>query len=212
MSAKIFKQLFTAQEIQELLNHFDTVPLGGCQGLDGSGDSGGNKNLDYDLRESIVYRIIRPKVNDLLGKDHNFYAGSYKELTKPYPLHVDNREYLKSNFTFNHPEKHSTAILIPMIEGPHLKTVVFSATCDYFFSTDSRSLPEEWLGEENHLDLNEFDHMSDPAFSQIKRLAVDQEMKWELGDMYTWKFDQLHTSTNFAKYGIIKKFIIIWIS
>jgi len=51
-----------------------------------------------------------------------------------------------------------------------------------------------------------------PARSQLKRLPIDAVAEWKIGNVITWHKDQLHCSTNFAKYNLRKKMIVIFIA
>jgi hypothetical protein len=103
------------------------------------------------------------------------------------------------------------------MEHEKCKTVTFDVFLTYeqhFYSTPSddtklKILEPYFIKERNQIQLQEFDHITDPLWSILTRLPVDQIHSWKLGNMISWDYDQLHCSTNFAKFDIIKKCIIL---
>ena len=41
---------------------------------------------------------------------------------------------------------------------------------------------------------------------------VDIEYAWRRGDILTWNRDQLHASADFTRFGVTKKFLILFIA
>jgi len=89
------------------------------------------------------------------------------------------------------------------VQGPAYKTVTFkcySFTNDYNLSI--------WNGSKNSLDPGEFGH--EPR--DITLLPVDVEYSWCVGDILTWDRDQLHISADFTRFGVTKKFLVLFIA
>ena len=204
--------IFNAKEIDILLKHFEHKQSN-LHPTDGY-DNAINKALDYDVPGSLVNLVVRPKINRLLGSDHSFSVGSYKECTSPYPPHIDNeyRHVKLHRFDKEAEQKsHNLAILIPLVENSAFCTVMFDIFSDVDY-TPNTPYPREWLSSQNTLDLDKFDHLPEQLRHETKFLPVSLEATWSLGSVIIWRRNQLHTSTNFAKYGLTKKFIVIFLN
>jgi hypothetical protein len=209
MKTQIIENAFLLDEIHQLINHFNNAPITITEP-----NGNRNKSLDYHLPDSIVYKIIKPKLDKLVGATHEFGSGAYKECVAPYGTHVDTTDAQKqlSVVIFDDSNKHNVAVAIPLIEGDFFKTVTF----DYFPEKNpgmSKPLLDEALmSTPNNLNLEDFDHIPEPTLSQVKYLPVDAVFNWKLGSMIMWDRRQLHTSTNFAKFNQTKKFIVIFVA
>lgn len=204
----VYDDVFTVEEIDQLREFYDAQPVAYTN------ESTGNqaKNLDYHIPGSTAFRIVRPKLNKLLGNDHNFLIGAYHECHSPFQTHIDNAKYTEQWNSFNVQRKHERLFLIPLMEGPNLNTIMF----DQFSEEDvgmGQLLPQEWTKEANDLDLNELTHIDKAARDQLQYIPVDQVINWKKGRMFSWNINQLHASTNFKQHGIdIKKYILIGIA
>jgi hypothetical protein len=209
MTVSIFKNVFSDSEVNTLLDYYQDQPVAAIDELH-TGNI--NKNIDYQLESSLAFKVIRPKLNQLFGPDHKISSGCYKELTTPYPLHIDNMAV--QTYQFQHEKKYNSAALIPLVSGEHFKTAVFKIYGDEIF----KKFDEESLTENNDIDLDLFSHHDEyksydvDLKDQIRRAPIDQIVTWKAGDVFTWRTDQLHCSTNFKKYNLTKKFIVIWVS
>ena len=209
----IYENIFSLKEIEILLKYFDNQPYSNIQEIDGVLWCK-NKDLDYQIPNSLVHKIVRPKIQSLIG-DHEINNGSYKESYFPYATHIDgpllrgvlddNIYQIETNLT------HNISILIPLSENPVFKTVTFNIH-DTKYNGMGSTLKEEWLISSNDLDLNEFDHIQEDVRKDIAKLPLDTIFHWKIGSVFTWSKDQLHTSTNFAKYNLNKKFMILFIA
>jgi hypothetical protein len=169
-----------------------------------------NKNLEYHIPEDFSYQLLNSKLTAILG-EHEFATGAYKECLRPYPLHVDAYDAhaeLGTVEQFATVKKHNRAMLIPLVEGHPFKTVTFKC---YAKKNDFRPAPADWLVDTNELNPDEYTHCKFDI-DLIKHLPVDTEYSWQLGDILTWDRDQLHISADFAKHGLIKKFLIMFIA
>jgi len=209
MTVSVFKNVFSDNEIKTLLDYYQTQPVAEQDELH---IGNFNKKIDYQIESSLAFKIIRPKLNQLFGPDHKISSGCYKELTIPYPLHIDNMAV--QTYQFQHEKKYNCAALIPLVSGEHFKTAVFKIYSDKTFE----KFDEQVLTENNDIDLdlfshhNEYDVYSADLKDQIRRAPIDQIVTWKAGDVFTWRSDQLHCSTNFKKYNLTKKFIVIWVA
>ena len=213
MQTSIYHNLFTAQEIQDILEYFESKPYNTVEEYQGVVYSK-NKNLDYQIPDSFAYRNIRPKINSILGQDHEIFMGCYKECYQSYSLHYDSpRSHSRFDSKYQIPanSKYNIAILIPLIEHPRFKTVIFDVfdedVADKTLMFDSTCL----IGH-NDLDLEEFTHVPEEYRKDLNLLPVDTIFQWRIGDAVSWDREQLHCSTDFAKFGLIKKFLILFIA
>ncbi len=209
MATQIIENAFSLDEIDQLINHFNNKPV---EIVEPNGNR--NKNLDYHLPYSLAYKIIKPKLDKLIGANHKYGSGAYKECVFPYGTHIDTTDAQKqlSVTVFDDTNRHNVAVVIPLTEGPNFTTVTF----DYVPEKNpgmSKPLPLTALqSEPNNLNLADFDHIPEPTLSQVKYLPVDTIFNWKIGSMIIWDRGQLHASTNFAKFNEIKKFILIFIA
>jgi hypothetical protein len=205
---KIYKNVFSLDEIRELQTWLADQPVSIV-------DPGGhnlNKNLDYHIKASAPHRIIKPKLDKLIGSDHEFSTGGYKECSSPYQIHIDHYAFQKNHQSFANKQTHELALLIPMVEGPEFKTILFDVF-DKEYNEMGAPVPESWLTvEDNGLDLNDFGHFKDQTKSQITHIPLDCVFDWHLGSVLQWNRYQLHASSNFARFGAIKKFIVIFLA
>ena len=212
--ANIHKNLFNLKEITILQKYFDTKPYTNVQTVNGVLWCK-NKNLDYHVPNTFVHSLVKPKIKALLG-DHEMSMGSYKECVWPYGTHTD--ADARYDFDGIHRVKttveHNRSMVIPLCEGPYFNTIVFncSDTNGNVFHGTSLPFRSEWLNSSNTLDLDTVDHIPLDVRSTMSKLPLDQLMPWALGDVLSWDRNQLHCSTNFAKYGLVKKFIVIFIA
>jgi hypothetical protein len=205
IKSRMYKNVFTLDEIKLLQQDQDSrsVAVNNNNIID--------KTLDYHIETSIPCKIIRPKINEIIGPDHEFSTGSYKEARRPYQLHVDNLVFHDKLYKFSTSHKHNLVILIPLVEGPHFNTAFFNVWSDVDLGMN-KPLPEKYLTGTNNVDLNLFTHVNEPARSQIPKLPLDNVWSWELGCAIVWDRNQLHSSTDFAKYGLSKKFVVIFLA
>jgi hypothetical protein len=198
MAAKVYNNVFSPEEI-DLINEFY-----GSRTVATEDYYSKNKNLEYHIPEDFSYQLLNPKITRLLG-EHEFATGAYKECVQPYGLHVDDyraHDATGTITTFATSQRHNKALLIPLVQGQCFRTVTFRC-----YSTDHKIRPE-WHGDKNFLDRNEYSHET----RDFSRLPVDIEYIWSLGDVLIWQRDQLHMSANFARHGVTKKFLILFIA
>jgi hypothetical protein len=207
----IYENLFSSDEINSLLVDFNSKPITHkeifidtlwCE----------NRNLDYHIPDTPVYNIVRPKIQEILG-DHEMSMGSYKESFLPYGTHIDS--YARSDFKnvtkIKDAIEHDIAVLIPLTEHEKFNTISFDCFSEQFEGMNE-PFDSNWLIGSNSLSLDDLDHIPMPVRETIPKLPVDKVFNWHIGSAFTWKRTQLHTSTNFAKYGLTKKFIVIFIA
>jgi hypothetical protein len=197
--SKVYQNIFSKDEIESIINFYESKEFAKIDHWSK------NKNLEYQIPEDFSYQMLNPKLNKILG-EHEFATGAYKECTQPYGLHVDNYEAHQDTNTitsFASVKKHNKALLIPLVEGPAYKTVTFN--CHSI--TNSYDL-SKWHGDKNSLDPLEFPHET----QKITLLPVDVEYSWRIGDILTWDRDQLHISADFTRFGVTKKFLILFIA
>jgi hypothetical protein len=200
MTSKIYNNVLSIEEIESIISFYKDKPDAGTESYVV------NKNLEYHRPVDFSYKLLNPKLNQILGTDHEFYTGAYKECMKPYPLHTDDNQRhseLGTVMSFSNRQIHNVALLIPLVEGPVFKTITF----DIFSKED---LNTKRLKDVNELDSNDFTHVNN--FNTLRKLPIDTIYNWKLGDMLSWDRDQYHISADFAKHGLIKKFLILFMA
>jgi hypothetical protein len=199
VSSKIYSNVFTKEEIDSIIKFYESKEIKATDYWSN------NKYLEYQIPEDFSYRLLNPKLTAILG-DHEFATGAYKECIQPYGLHVDAytaHQETNTITSFSSTKKHNKALLIPLVEGPAYKTVTFNC-----YSQVNCSDISVWYGDKNSLDPNEFRHEQ----RNLTLLPVDVEYSWRLGDILTWDRDQLHMSADFTRFGVTKKFLILFIA
>jgi len=199
MSSKVYSNVFTKEEIDSIIKFYESKEIKATDHWSK------NKYLEYQLHEDFSYQILNPKLTEILG-EHEFDTGSYKECIRPYGLHVDTytaHQDLNTIASFSSTKKHNIALLIPLVEGPEYKTVTFKC----YSATNNFNL-SDWYGDKNSLDPKEFRHER----RNLTLLPVDIEYSWRIGDILTWDRDQLHMSADFTRFGVTKKFLILFIA
>ena len=204
--SKIISDMFTATEIALLAQDCDSRPIAETDNTINI-----NKNFDYQISGSASNRIIKPKLDKLFGPEHTVSQGCYKIVSVPYGTHIDNDGFRQRHYTHSLDTKFETAILIPLIEDTRFCTITFDVFTDELHGM-GKLLPAKFETGSNSFDLTELDHIAQPAREQISRFNIDTVFRWKLGSAMTWHKNQLHTSTNFAKFGLVKKFIIIFVA
>jgi hypothetical protein len=198
MSSKIYSNVFSQQEIQSIIDFYESKSVAAQDYYSK------NKNLEYQIQEDFSYQLLNTKLTEILG-DHEFATGAYKECIRPYALHVDAYATHKSTgtiTTFATEKKHNVALLIPLVDGPGYKTVIFKC-----YSENNKIQPS-WLGNKNTLNFDDYQHCA----NNITRVPIDVEYSWQLGDILSWDRNQLHASADFTRFGVTKKFLILFIA
>lgn len=203
---KIFDNLFTQEEIALLSADCDSRPIAAYNNVVNI-----NKNLDYQFEDSVSRQILKPKLDQIFGEDHIVAQGCYKINSLPLGTHIDNDGTLYKWAKEDTPAKHETGMIIPLNESEHFCTVTFEVFSDTWHGM-SELLPQELETGSNDFDLTKLDHIAEPARSQLRRFDISLVYNWNLGSAVTWHKNQLHTSTNFAKHGLEKKFILLFIA
>lgn len=206
---QVFKSIFTPEEIASLKKDFDRKPDLPNPHADYKGFV--DRNLDYTMPLSVAHRIIKPKLDRVLGPDHEFSSGAYKYGTGPVTPHIDNLASRQRYRTFSETPKYQCGLLIPMVEGPEYKTVTFDVFSKELFTQDDE-IPQQWLTGHNDLDLEDFGHVPEPNRSRLNQLPVDTVYTWRIGDCLSWHSEQLHLSTNYARFGLTKTYVLMFIA
>ena len=199
MSSKVYSNVFTPEEIDLIIKFYESKEIKATDYWST------NKYLEYQISEDFSYQLLNPKITKILG-EHEFATGTYKECIRPYGLHVDAYDAYQATNTiisFSSTKKHNKALLIPLVEGPEYKTVTFKC----YSSTNNYNL-SDWYGDNNSLNPTEFPHEK----NNLTLLPVDVEYSWHLGDVLTWDRDQLHISADFTRFGVTKKFLVLFIA
>lgn len=197
---KVYRNVLSQQDITALIEFYNLKPDAGTE------PHVINKNFEYQIPEDFSYQLLHDKLEQILGP-HEFDTGAYKECLKPYPMHSDSPEThndLGTVTSFGHGKKLNLAVLIPLVEGDEFRTVVFDC-----FS--KRDLIEKRTATPNQLNREDFDHCESQWWT-INHLPVLEVYRWNLGDVFVWDRQQYHVSTNFARHGLTKKFLIMFVA
>ncbi len=200
MNSTIHKDFLSTDEINSILEFYSDKPNANTE------KNIVNKNLEYHIPDNFIFKLLNPKLSKILGNDHDFDGGAYKECHVAYPLHVDTAAAhyeVGATLLSTSEKKYDVSILMPLIEGPQFKTVTFD-----IFSNDNHIELEQYAGPKNNLLVEDFSHDN---YKLIQHLPVDVIFEWKLGDILIWPRKQWHASTNFAQYGLVKKFLILFI-
>jgi hypothetical protein len=203
---KVIENLFTDKEIAQLTLDCDARPVATYNNIVNI-----NKNLDYQFEGSVSRAILKPKLDLVFGLDHVVAQGCYKINSLPLGTHIDNAGTLYKWEAQDIPAKHQAGMIIPLNENEHFCTVTFEVYSDTWHGM-SELLPAEHETGNNDFDLTRLDHIAEPARSQIHKFNIDTVFPWKLGNAFIWNKNQLHCSTNFAKFGLEKKFILLFIA
>ena len=200
MINKVYRNVLDQQDITALIEFYNLKPDAGTE------PHVINKNFEYQIPEDFSYQLLHDKLEQILGP-HEFDTGAYKECLKPYPMHSDSPEThndLGTITSFGHGKKLNLAVLIPLVEGDEFRTVVF----DCFSKQELRS---KRMATVNQLNREDFAHCAD-QWSTINHLPVLEVYRWNLGDVFVWDRQQYHVSTDFARHGLVKKFLIMFVA
>jgi hypothetical protein len=199
MSSQVYSNVLSPVEIKSIIDFYKGKSVAA------EDQWSRNKNLEYQITNDFSYQVLHPKLTAILG-EHEFATGAHKECVQPYSIHVDAYQAHDSTgtiTTFAKNKKHNKAVLIPLVEGPHYKTVTFSC-----YSENNNYQLSLCTQEKNFLDPAEFTHC-DP---RITHLPVEIEYTWRLGDILCWDRNQLHANADFARHGLTKQFLILFIA
>jgi len=206
----LHKNILSVNDIESIIDFYYSDP-----GIDNN-EYGINKNLEYHIPDNFIHQLFNPILSKLIGNDHVFDTGSVKESYKPYPLHVDTRlqhDKITGLMSFGTGiPKYNLSVLVPLVEGPEFRTVVFNSKLD-----NNPKYPAvltdhpELLGDKNYLKRTDFMHLNDLEFYAINHLEIDVDYTWETGDILIFSRDQLHISADFSVNNLIKKFLIFFI-
>ena len=193
----IYTNVLTIDDINALLEFYKDKP-------DAKSESYViNKNFEYHIPEDFSYRLLHNKIENIIGP-HEFVTGAYKECLKPYPLHSDSVEThnaLGTITTFATGKKLNLALLIPLVDGDNFCTVTFDCFSKQDLISKRQATP-------NQLRKQDFDYS---GWNIINHLPVSNVYKWRLGDVFVWDRNQYHISADFAQYGLVKKFLIMFV-
>ena len=200
MINKVYRNVLSQQDITALIEFYELKPDADTE------LHVVNKNFEYHIPEDFSHQLLHNKLEQILGP-HDFDTGAYKECIRPYPLHSDSPEThnnLGTITSFGHGKKLNLAVLIPLVEGDEFCTVVF----DCFSKQD---LCSKLMPTVNQLNQEDFAHCAG-QWKTISHLPVLDVYHWRLGDVFVWDRQQYHVSTDFAKHGLVKKFLIMFVA
>jgi hypothetical protein len=212
MSVKIFDNVFSIGEINQLIEFYKKLPISNTKYLPNGELRRVMKNSEYNLEDQLPFQIINSKLTNLLG-EHCFTGGHWMDSYWPFSLHVDNISSYNDRGVpvFESPLHKNIGVLIPLSEHEHFKTIFFDhktieynvAVLDQISKNSITELDPEFMSLVDHHSLDEC--------KNIKKLKLDCVADWQLGGVFTWDRDQLHCSSNFGKYKLHKQAIVLWL-
>jgi len=212
MTINTFHNVFTHEEIKQLINFYASLPVSNTKYLPDGRLFRIIKNSEYNLEDQAAFKILNPKLTEILGP-HQFTGGHWMDSYSPFCVHIDNiSNYNQRGVSVFEAETHKNiGVLIPLCEHEHFKTIFFDCLLD---NLDPGYLDK--LSNVNNPELSsEFmtlvDHHSDEEYNKIKKIKLDCIVDWKIGDVFSWPRDQLHCSSNFAKYNLNKQAIVLWL-
>jgi hypothetical protein len=205
--AKIFKGIISLEEINTLKDYYSQKPVTQTRFKDDAKTilKAKLKDSDYNIVDSIVYKILGPKIKNIVG-DHAMTHGAHFESFYPYGIHTDTDT---TNAFAPKLEQHinlNLGVLIPLTESDADKTIFFKHFTDHF--SESTKLPDKIV---KHDDLSIFDHLNQWHKDRLQFLEIDKIFEWKLGDMAMWDRNQIHCAGNFLSHGTSKKHIALLI-
>jgi len=212
MTAKIFNNVFSPDEISQLINFYSALPISNTRYYPNGELVRHMKNSEYNLQDQLPYKILNPKLRNILG-DHCFTGGHWMDSYSPFRLHIDNiSSYNQQGIpVFNSPLHQNIGVLIPLCEHQHFQTIFFDYLLDTFelnflhkiYSPSNSELSEEFM--------NLVDHHSSEECNRIKKFKLDCVLDWKIGSVLSWPRNQIHCSSNFKKYNLNKQAIVLWL-
>ncbi len=207
---KILQQCCDAQPIKSIVNN----PPDGYIFSSGPDLYVYNKEIMYQHNMSPFRKIIKPKIDNIVGLDHVVDTSAYREYNVSYSLHIDSRGWQSQmgDYQFSTGEEiHNKAILIPLVEGEEFTTTVFDIHTDIQIELD-KPLPTEWLTSSNNLDLKKYQHLPEQHLQDLNKLPLIDEFKWKLGSVLVFDRCLLHCSTHYSHISNVKKLIVLFLA
>jgi len=212
MTVRIFENIFSKEELQQLCEFYAQLPIANTRYLDNGKLFRIIKNSEYNLEDQLPYKILNEKLTQALGP-HHFTGGHWMDSHFPFQCHVDNiANYVSRGVPIHYSELHKNiGVLIPLSEGEHFHTIFFDHTIEELYPNymDDLAVNSDTDLDSGTMDL--LDHHSVDECEKIKKLKLSNIVPWKLGNMFTWPRDQLHCSSNFEKYGLTKQAIVLWL-
>jgi len=212
MSVNIFDNVFSIDEINQLIEFYDKLPVSNTKLLPDGELCRVMKNSEYNLEDQLPFHIINSKLTSLLG-EHHFTGGHWMDSYWPFPLHVDNISSYNDRGVpvFESPLHKNIGVLIPLSEHEHFKTVFFDHKTIKYDTTFLDQISKNSTTELDSEFMSLVDHHSVDEYEKIKKIKLDCVADWHLGRVFTWDRDQLHCSSNFKKYRLHKQAIVLWL-
>jgi len=212
MTVKIFENVFSKEELQQLCEFYAQLPVANTRYLDNSKLFRIIKNSEYNLEDQLPYKILHEKLTQTLGP-HHFTGGHWMDSHAPFRCHIDNiANYTARGVPIHHSELHkNVGVLIPLCEGEHFQTIFFDHMLDQLYPGYMNDLANNSDTELDSVTMSLLDHHSADECEKIKKFKLANIVRWKLGNMFTWPRDQLHCSSNFEKYGLTKQAIVLWL-
>lgn len=212
MSIQLFEDVFTLDEINDLIGFYDSLPASNTKYLPDGRLWRIMKNSEYNLEDQLPFKIINPKLAQILGA-HHFTGGHWMDSYSPFTLHVDTiASYTDRDIPVYESDLHKNiGVLIPLSEHEHFQTIFFDHSLRSFADQDLDSIAQSDSPDLSAEFMQLVDHHDAACYEKIKKLKLDQVVNWKLGSVFCWPRDRLHCSSNFEKYNLHKQAVVLWL-
>jgi hypothetical protein len=208
MVVSVFQNFITLDELSILNEYYSTKPYANEKykdTVDGYRLAYKNKNTDYDLTDSTVYKILNPKITEKIGS-HKLSGGQFLESHYPYGPHVDTiKQFEKKEFYNHETQTTNKGLIIPLEEHPSFNTIFF----DLF--SDENITPVVNLEDKKYDHPFDLSHFSKEMFDYTATLKITDAYNWKLGTAVLFDRNQLHCATNFTKHRLTKTAIVLFL-
>ena len=166
-----------------------------------------NKHTFYDDKNSLVYKILYPKIYQLIG-EHYINSGAFLESHYPFGLHVDtNQQFIDKSIYVHSAINKQKALIIPLVGSDKFNTVFF----DHFTDTVDWPVSSKCDLEDFFIDGIDFSHFSQFQRDFVADKNISGVFKWTTGSIAVWPRTQLHCSSNFYNTGLVKLAITLFV-
>jgi hypothetical protein len=212
MTLRVFENIFSKEELQQLCEFYAQLPIANTRYLDNGKLFRIIKHSEYNLEDQLPFRILHEKLTQILGP-HQFTGGHWMDSHFPFLCHNDSiANHAARGVPIHYSDLHKNiGVLIPLCEGKHFHTVFFDHMLPELYPNylDDLAANSDTELSDDVMDL--LDHHDPDAYRKIKKLKLAKIVRWKLGSMFTWPRDQLHCSSNFEKYGLTKQALVLWL-
>lgn len=219
MSIQQYPGLLTPEETDEILHWLKDRPY--TKEKYGPGQTATdilhyrNKNIDFHLPDSVVRKIVFPKLSSLLQiPDLTPTHSAFLESHYPFSLHVDTvKTFDNEQFSSTNEHSNERAVLIALNESTDFQTVFFDLhtdNLDEYYEKIPTMIPD--LPVPVYDNTNDLSHLSNRARNLLRHYNITraEALTWKKGSALSWHRQQMHCSSNFYNKGIKQALIMFF--